>query len=131
MWLSSGCNVRASGYERACSRRREKCRVTFTDGRTHIADVKGVDQTADIALLKLNLRPSHVLPRCDIGDSDEVDVGDWAVAVGNPFGLDNSGRFRNHIKLSANVHRIGYSERRSVEFFKPIARLIQAIAVVR
>ena len=41
------------------------------------------DQTADIALLKLNLRASHVLPSCDIGNSDEVDVGDWAVAVGN------------------------------------------------
>ena len=39
----------------------------------------------------------------DIGDSDEVDVGDWAVAVGNPFGLDNSVALVNHIKLSANV----------------------------
>ncbi|CAL6344335.1 unnamed protein product [Bathycoccus prasinos] len=48
--------------------------VTFTDGRTYIADVKGVDQTADIAL-KLNLRASHVLPSCDIGNSDEVTSG--------------------------------------------------------
>ena len=102
MWLSSGCNVRASGYERACSRRRAAKMQSYIYrwSNAFIADVKGVDQTADIALLKLNLRPSHVLPRCDIGDSDEVDVGDWAVAVGNPFGLDNSIAL-NHIKLSA------------------------------
>ena len=96
----------------------QKCRVTFTDGRTYIADVKGVDQTADIALLKLNLRPSHVLPRCDIGDSDEVDVGDWAVAVGNPFGLDNSVALGIISNLARTSTELGIPERRSVEFFQ-------------
>ena len=96
----------------------QKVRVTFTDGRTYIADVKGVDQTADIALLKLNLRPSHVLPRCDIGDSDEVDVGDWAVAVGNPFGLDNSVALGIISNLARTSTELGIPERRSVEFFQ-------------
>jgi S1-C subfamily serine protease len=96
----------------------QKVRVTFTDGRTYIADVKGVDQTADIALLKLNLRASHVLPRCDIGDSDEVEVGDWAVAVGNPFGLDNSVALGIISNLARTSTELGIPERRSLEFFQ-------------
>jgi len=96
----------------------QKVRVTFTDGRTYIADVKGVDQTADIALLKLNLRASHVLPSCDIGNSDEVDVGDWAVAVGNPFGLDNSVALGIISNLARTSTELGIPERRSVEFFQ-------------
>ena len=96
----------------------QKVRVTFTDGRTYIAEVKGVDQTADIALLKLNLRASHVLPSCGIGTSDEVDVGDWAVAVGNPFGLDNSVALGIISNLARTSTELGIPERRSVEFFQ-------------
>ena len=96
----------------------QKVRVTFTDGRTYIASVIGVDQTADIALLKLNLRASHVLPMCVIGDSDDVDVGDSAVAVGNPFGLDNSVALGIISNLARTSTELGIPERRSVEFFQ-------------
>jgi S1-C subfamily serine protease len=64
--------------------------VSFEEGGDAIdAEVKGVDNDADIAVLKINPegRDLTVLP---LGDSDEVQVGDPVVAIGNPFGLQRT-----------------------------------------
>jgi serine protease Do len=64
------------------------------------AEVIGADKETDLALLKI--KTSKTLPHINFGDSDALEVGEWVVAIGNPFGLDNtvtagilSAKFRN------------------------------------
>jgi serine protease Do len=64
-------------------------RVRFADGRALEAEVLGRDPLTDIALIKLKSPPAN-LPVLKLGDSDAVKVGDWVVAIGNPFGLASS-----------------------------------------
>jgi S1-C subfamily serine protease len=58
--------------------------VTLQDGRQFTAKVLGTDRRNDLALLKIDARN---LPAAQLGDSDKLQVGDWVIAVGNPFGL--------------------------------------------
>jgi serine protease Do len=62
--------------------------VTLTDGSVHPARIVGRDVKTDLALLKI--AASRALPYVAFGDSDKEDVGDWVIAVGNPFGLGGS-----------------------------------------
>ncbi len=61
--------------------------VRLADGRELKAQVKGVDKAGDIALLKIDA--DHLKPVV-IGNSDAVKPGQWAVAIGSPFGFDHS-----------------------------------------
>ena len=62
--------------------------VTLSDGRKFDkARVLGRDERTDIAVVKVN---ATNLPTVKLGDSDDTRVGDWAIAVGNPFGLDHT-----------------------------------------
>jgi serine protease Do len=62
--------------------------VKMADGREFKnAKVLGYDTQADIAVVKVN---ATNLPSVSLGDSSKIDVGDWAIAVGNPFGLSNT-----------------------------------------
>jgi serine protease Do len=58
--------------------------VALTDGRQYQAEVVGRDPTTDVALIKVN---ATGLPAAEIGDSDQMEVGDWVVALGNPLSL--------------------------------------------
>ncbi len=62
----------------------EEISVTLSDGRTLTAELIGSDQATDIALLRID--PDN-LTEVSIRDSDELRVGDYVVAIGNPFGL--------------------------------------------
>jgi S1-C subfamily serine protease len=64
--------------------------VTLKDGRSFDAVVEGVDEVTDLAVVKIDDGEDDVLPVAQLGDSDQVEVGDWAIAVGNPLGLDNT-----------------------------------------
>jgi S1-C subfamily serine protease len=65
--------------------------VTLKDGRSFDAIVEGVDEVTDLAVVKIeDDAEDDVLPVAALGDSDQVEVGDWAIAVGNPLGLDNT-----------------------------------------
>ncbi len=57
------------------------------------AEMVGMDEGYDLALLKITPEQNQVLPTVPLGDSDEVEVGDFAVAVGNPFGLSGTFTF--------------------------------------
>jgi S1-C subfamily serine protease len=65
--------------------------VTLKDGRTFEAIVEGVDEVTDLAVVKIeDDAEDDTLPVAALGNSDQVAVGDWAIAVGNPLGLDNT-----------------------------------------
>ena len=61
--------------------------VTLRDGREFEGDVLGYDEPTDLAVVKI---PGRDLPVADLGASGDISVGDWAIAVGNPLGLDNT-----------------------------------------
>ncbi|PNS08254.1 Do family serine endopeptidase [Solilutibacter silvestris] len=61
--------------------------VKLPDGRSFPAQVKGSDAQSDVALLHID---ASGLPALKLGDSRNVQAGQWAVAIGSPFGLDNS-----------------------------------------
>lgn len=63
--------------------------VVFTDGRTLPADIVGVDPATDLAVLRIR-GGSGNFPFVRFGDSDAARVGDWVIAIGNPFGLGGS-----------------------------------------
>ncbi|MBL6852941.1 MAG: DegQ family serine endoprotease, partial [Alphaproteobacteria bacterium] len=65
-----------------------KITVKLPDGRTFDAKLIGTDALTDVALLKV--KSDRSLPTVEFGDDRQVRVGDWVVAVGNPFGLSNS-----------------------------------------
>jgi len=67
----------------------DKVTVTLRDGRTFQGSVQGADEVTDLAVVKLD-GVNGDLPVAILGDSDRVQVGDWAIAVGNPLGLDNT-----------------------------------------
>lgn len=63
----------------------DEIEVKLSDGRSFQAKVVGTDPQSDIAVIKINARDD--LPTVRLGDSDAIQVGDWVVAIGNPFGL--------------------------------------------
>ena len=62
--------------------------VIFTDGQKLKAEIIGKDQKVDVAVLRV--KPEKPLKAVKFGDSDKARVGDWVLAVGNPFGLGGS-----------------------------------------
>lgn len=66
----------------------EKIQVTLSNGREYQAKRIGTDARTDLALIKIE--PKEPLTVLDLGDSDRVEVGEWVMAIGQPFGLENS-----------------------------------------
>ena len=60
--------------------------VTFADGREFDADVVGTDEVNDLAVLRIRAPRGTQLPVAPLGDSDGLMIGEWVVAIGNPFG---------------------------------------------
>ncbi|MDX1592017.1 MAG: trypsin-like peptidase domain-containing protein [Balneolaceae bacterium] len=63
--------------------------VSTVDGKSYSAELIGVDELTDIALIRIE--SEEPLPYAEFADSDEVIVGEWAIALGNPFGLFDDG----------------------------------------
>jgi serine protease Do len=68
--------------------RADEIELTLADGRTFSGGVIGRDPKTDLAVVKVDA--DQELPAARLGDSDDVKVGQWAVAIGNPFGLGHS-----------------------------------------
>ncbi len=66
----------------------DKVTVTLKDGRLFQGKVQGADEVTDLAVVKIE--GGSDLPVAPLGDSSTIQVGDWAIAVGNPLGLDNT-----------------------------------------
>ncbi|WP_099240507.1 HhoA/HhoB/HtrA family serine endopeptidase [Synechococcus sp. BDU 130192] len=67
----------------------DRVTVTLKDGRSFEGEVKGTDEVTDLAVVKIDPR-NESIPVAPLGDSGSVQVGDWAIAVGNPVGLNNT-----------------------------------------
>jgi S1-C subfamily serine protease len=67
----------------------DKVTVTLKDGRSFKGEVRGTDEITDLAVVKINPQ-EDTLPVAVLGNSSSIQVGDWAIAVGNPVGLDNT-----------------------------------------
>ncbi|MBG0801303.1 MAG: Do family serine endopeptidase [Methylocystis silviterrae] len=92
--------------------------VILNDGQKLKAEVLGKDQKVDVAVLKV--KPEKPLKAVKFGDSDKAKVGDWVLAVGNPFGLGgsvtagivsarnrniDSGPYDNYIQTDASINK--------------------------
>jgi serine protease Do len=90
--LGSGFIISADGYiltNDHVAGNAEEITVTLSDGRQFQAELIGSDLVSDIALLKIEA--DDRLPYVPLGNSDNVIIGEWAVALGNPFGLFERG----------------------------------------
>ncbi|GIX22563.1 MAG: serine protease [Gammaproteobacteria bacterium] len=65
----------------------EKIRVSFPDGREVDAEIKGRDPQSDVAVLEI---PADAVKLLRFGDSEKIEVGEWVIALGNPFGLQHT-----------------------------------------
>jgi len=68
--------------------RSQELTVTLNNNKTYEAKIIGTDRKTDIALLKIN--PDEDLPVVTFGDSDDAKIGEWVLAVGNPFNLTST-----------------------------------------
>jgi S1-C subfamily serine protease len=87
----------------------DRVTVTLKDGRKFDGTVKGVDEVTDLAVVKIDGKD---LPASRLGDSDAINVGDWAIAVGNPLGLDNTVTLGIVSTLNRSSAQIGMSNKR-------------------
>ena len=95
-----------------------KVEVTLQDGDKYTAKIIGTDARTDLAVLKIDA--GKPLPYVSFGNSDEAQIGDWVIAVGNPFGLGGSvttgiisargrdihtGQFDDFLQIDAPINR--------------------------
>jgi serine protease Do len=105
--LGSGFIVDEKGYvltNNHVIEKADKIHVTMADGREFAAKLIGSDPKTDVALLKIESNQAD-FPYVNLGDSDAIEVGDWVVAIGNPFGL---GLSVAHGLVSAKERSIGF-----------------------
>jgi serine protease Do len=96
----------------------DEINVIFTDGSKLKAEIIGKDQKTDLALLRV--KPEKPLKAVKFGDSDKLRLGEWVIAIGNPFSLGgsvtagiisarnrdiNSGPYDNYIQTDAAINR--------------------------
>ncbi len=87
--LGSGFIISNDGYiftNNHVVEQADKILVKISDGKEYEAKVIGTDANTDIALIKI--KPDNILPVAEIGDSEKVRIGEWVIAIGNPFGLE-------------------------------------------
>jgi S1-C subfamily serine protease len=83
--------------------------VRLRDGRTFQGKVQGIDELSDLAVVKIKGRNLPVAP---LGNSASLQVGDWAIAVGNPLGLDNTVTLGIISTLNRSSVQVGIPDKR-------------------
>ncbi|MEM9274900.1 MAG: HhoA/HhoB/HtrA family serine endopeptidase [Cyanobacteria bacterium P01_F01_bin.143] len=95
--------------------------VTLRDGREFEGQVTGTDEVTDLAVVKIDPQGSD-LPIAPLGNSDQVQVGDWAIAVGTPVGLNNTVTLGIISTLERSSAQVGIPDKR-VEFLQTDAAI--------
>ena len=88
----------------------DKVIVGLTNGKKLKAKLIGKDSFTDLAVLKLEGKGPW--PKAELGDSTKIKVGDWAIAVGNPFGLENTVTLGIISNLKRNVTQLGIYDKK-------------------
>ena len=88
----------------------DKVIVGLTNGKKLKAKLIGQDSFTDLAVLKLEGKGPW--PKAELGDSRKIKVGDWAIAVGNPFGLENTVTLGIISNLNRNVTQLGIYDKK-------------------
>ncbi len=89
--LGSGFIISSDGYiitNNHVVERATDIEVVLQDDESYKAEIVGTDPKTDIALLKI--KPKQPLPAVSFGNSERLEIGDWVVAIGNPFGLGHT-----------------------------------------
>lgn len=118
--LGSGFIIDKEGYiltNNHVVERADEIRVRLESGKEYVAKVIGTDPETDIGLIKIE--PEEELPVVKFGNSDNLQVGEWVIAIGNPFGLTQTvtvgvvsalgrdigtGKYDNYIQTDASIN---------------------------
>ena len=99
----------------------DRVTVTLKDGREFEGVVRGTDEVTDLAVVKIN--PQGVdLPVAPLGNSGDIQVGDWAIAVGNPVGLNNTVTLGIISTLTRSSAQVGIPDKR-IDFLQTDAAI--------
>ena len=88
----------------------EQVNVTLANGEQRDGDVIGRDPVTDLALVRL--KGSTLPPAARLGDSEALEVGDWAIALGTPYGLERTVTLGIVSSLHRNISSLGFSDKR-------------------
>ncbi len=99
----------------------DKVTVILKDGRQFQGEVKGTDEITDLAVVKIDTKGEKI-PVAPLGNSDNIEVGDWAIAVGNPVGLNNTVTLGIISTLGRSSAEVGIPDKR-VEFLQTDAAI--------
>jgi serine protease Do len=108
--LGSGVIVSSEGYILTNNHVVEgatKIEVRLLDDRLVEAEIVGLDKESDLAVIKIKKKLKN-LPVAKLGDSENLDVGEWVVAIGNPFGLNHT--VTSGIVSAKGIHGRGLSQ---------------------
>ena len=95
----------------------DKITITLRDGREFRGEIKGTDPRTDLAVVKIKAKG---LPIAVLGDSDTVKTGQWAIAIGNPFGIARKGNAEPTVSvgvISALNRTLPRTDRRQREYY--------------
>ena len=93
--------------------------VTLKDGRTFVGEVMGTDPVTDVAAIKIEATDLPVAP---LGNTEALSPGEWAIAIGNPLGLDNTVTAGIISALDRTSTQVGISDKR-VQFIQTDAAI--------
>jgi len=84
--------------------------ITLQNGNQLDGNVLGTDQVTDLALVKIKEFPG--LESAKLGDSEDIQVGDWAIALGTPYGLESTVTLGIVSSLHRDINTLGFSDKR-------------------
>ena len=87
----------------------ERVQVTLKDGKTYEGKVLGTDSFTDVAVIKID---AQNLPTVNVGDGSNLIPGEWAIAIGNPLGLDNTVTVGIISALGRSSSQVGVPDKR-------------------
>ena len=88
----------------------DRVMITLQNGNQVDGKVVGTDEVTDLALVKVNEVPG--LESAHLGDSEDIQVGDWAIALGTPYGLESTVTLGIVSSLHRDINSLGFSDKR-------------------